>query len=125
MPVSELVIATGTPVTKLIHCEYKWCAHTRHHCHVIPPWQQVNAMLITNASASAALDHLPGSNLATTRVYRGVRWQAAVHLSGHGDAAMLVCSTPDEAREWVETQADALGVRVEWVSEHWRTGQSI
>jgi hypothetical protein len=26
-----------------------------------------------------------------------------------------LCATPDEAREWVETEADAIGVPVHWV----------
>ncbi len=27
-----------------------------------------------------------------------------------------VCTSPDEARQWVERQATALGIPVEWVS---------
>jgi hypothetical protein len=30
--------------------------------------------------------------------------------------ATRVCATPDEAREWVETEAYALGVPVHWVA---------
>ena len=29
--------------------------------------------------------------------------------------ATQACSSPDEARDWIETQADELGVPVEWV----------
>jgi hypothetical protein len=30
--------------------------------------------------------------------------------------ATQVCSSPDEARQWVERQATALGIPVEWVN---------
>jgi hypothetical protein len=30
--------------------------------------------------------------------------------------ATQVCASPDEARQWVERQATALGIPVEWVS---------
>jgi hypothetical protein len=31
--------------------------------------------------------------------------------------ATQVCSTQDEAREWIETQAGELGVPIEWLPE--------
>jgi hypothetical protein len=41
---------------------------------------------------------------------------ASRHFPGRAPATQL-CSSPDEARQWVEEQALAFGVPIKWVSD--------
>ena len=65
-----------------------------------------DAMPLSGSRLMAWIDQADGDEFAAA--YVGSRAQERL-------PAVKVCGSPEEAREWVRTEAETLGVAVEWV----------